>query len=373
MHPVRHLRLLALAPLAALSSASPGRVAAIGDMRVARASHTATPLPDGRVLIAGGFAGSGGEAEPYASTEIYDPAAGAFTEGPTMHVCRSGHTATVLRDGRVLLAGGWTGRYRASNTAEVYDARTGRLTPTGPLAAMRADQTATLLADGRVLLAGGFDPDMRPLATAEIYDPATNRFTPTGSLTYPRGAHTATLLADGRVLVVGGGGEGRYPNRAMQGEAELYDPARGTFVSAGHMLVSRHKHAAVRLTDGSVLVVGGSDGSDWRGQMASAERWIPATGRFVAAGRMALARFKLPGAVVALRDGRVVVAGGGDRAEVYYPADDQFALTDGSLGAARFYAAAAPLRDGAVLVTGGYAESHGELPATKRAFVFLPR
>ncbi len=350
-------------------AASPGGVAPTHAMRVARASHTATPLPDGRVLVAGGFAGSSGEGAPYASTEIFDPAAGTFTSGPSMREARSGHTATVLRDGRVLIVGGWTGRYRAAASAELYDPRTGRFAAAGDLAAPRADQSATLLADGRVLVAGGYDPNLNALATAELYDPATDRFTPTATMALPRGAHTATLLDDGRVLVVGGGA-GRYPNQTMQGPAELFDPARGTFTLTGRMLAPRHKHAAVRLADNSVLIVGGSDNRDWRGQLRDAERYDPAAGRFVPAGRTALERFKLTGAVALLADGRVLVAGGGARAEVYDPADGTFALAGGSLGAARYFAAAAPLRDGRVLVTGGYAEEGNGLPATTSAYLF---
>jgi len=349
--------------------ASPGRVAPVHDMRVARASHTATPLPDGRVLVAGGFGGSGGEGAPYASTELFDPAAGTFAVGPAMREARSGHTATVLRDGRVLVVGGWTGRYRAAASAELYDPRAGRFSPAGALAAPRADQSATLLADGRVLVAGGYDPNMNALATAELYDPATNAFTPTGAMTLPRGAHTATLLDDGRVLVVGGGA-GRYPNQTMQGAAELFDPARGTFTPTGRLLAPRHKHAAVRLADHTVLIVGGSDNRDWRGRLRDAERYAPVSGRFVAAGRTAMERFKLPAAVALLPDGRVLIAGGGARAEVYDPADGTFALAAGSLGAARYFAAATPLGDGRVLVTGGYAEERGGLPATAAAYLF---
>jgi hypothetical protein len=298
----------------------------LGDMRVARASHTATALPDGRVLVAGGFSGSGGEDAPYAATEIFDPAAGTFAAGPAMHEARIGHSATTLRDGRVLLVGGWTGRYRATAGAELFDPRTTRFSPAGALAAPRADHSATLLADGRVLVAGGYDARLNALATAEIYDPATNRFTPTGAMVLPRGAHTATRLADDRVLLVGGGA-GRYPNQTMQGVAELFDPARGTFTAAARMLVPRHKHAAARLPDGSVLIVGGSDNRDWRGQIRDAERYEPSSGRFVPAGRMALERFKLVAAV-------------------------------------------APLADGRVLVAGGYAEQGGALPATTSAYLF---
>lgn len=363
---------LLVAPDAGTAWPGAGVLAPAGAMRVARASHTATVLADGRVLIAGGFGGSGTEAHPFASTELYDPRRGTFVDGPSMRVGRSGHTATTLGDGRILVAGGWTGGGDALGTAELYDPRTGAFTPTGRMRVPRAGSTATLLRDGRVLVVGGVDAGETPLDVAELYDPRTGAFTPTASLHAPRAAHTATRLADGRVLVIGGSA-GHYPAATMQGEAELYDPATSAFVPAGRLLTPRHKHAAALLADGSVLVVGGSDARDWQGQLASVERWDPHRLAFAPAGSIATRRFKLPDAVAALPNGLVLVAGGAEQAEVYRPDAERTAPVAGTLGAARWFAAATLLRDGRVLVTGGYVDRDRRLTSVSRADLYVAR
>src|SRR5580693_10213778 len=126
-------------------------------MHIARASHTSTLLPNGKVLIAGGFAGSGTEYNPYRSAELYDPSSGTFESVAEMSVGRSGHTATLLKNGEVLIVGGWTGRYDLRSSAEIYDPAANTFTSTGNLIVERAGNTATLLAGGRVLVAGGED------------------------------------------------------------------------------------------------------------------------------------------------------------------------------------------------------------------------
>src|ERR1700683_2132118 len=115
------------------ATSSPGSVAETAHMQIARASHSSTLLPDGRVLIAGGFGGSGTERDPYRSTEIYDPRTGSFRPGGNMSIGRTGHTATLLRNGKLLIAGGWTGRHNARRSAVLYDTATGAYTPRGAL------------------------------------------------------------------------------------------------------------------------------------------------------------------------------------------------------------------------------------------------
>jgi Kelch motif len=350
-------------------SSGAGSVAEIAAMHIARASHTSTLLPNGKVLIAGGFAGSGTEYNPYRSAELYDSGSRTFAPVGEMSIGRSGHTATLLKNGKVLIVGGWTGHYDLRGSAEIYDPALNTFTTTGNLVIERAGNTATLLADGRVLIAGGEDRRENALASAEIYDPLTGKFTLTGSMADPRGAHTATALNDGRVLIVGGG-SGHYPSQTIYRSAELFNPASGKFTSAGQTTVGRHKHAAILLGSGKVLIVGGSDNRDWRGEYASAETYDPATGRFMATGAMNTSRFKLPAAVALLPNGKVLVAGGGPFAELYDESRGAFSKVPGSLGAARFFASATLLPSGDALITGGYAESGSGLPATSAAWLY---
>jgi len=349
----------------------PGAVSEIAAMRTARASHTSTLLPNGKVLIAGGFAGSGGESNPYTTAELFDVSSGTFQSVGSMSIGRSGHTATLLKNGRVLMAGGWTGHYGRLGSAEIYDPATRAFTPTGSMVIERAGNTATLLPDGRVLMAGGVDREENAMASAEIYDPATGKFVETGSMAEPRGAHTATALKDGRVLIVGGS-SGHYPAQNIYRSAELFDPRTGKFTSAGQLIVGRHKHAAVLVGSGNVLVVGGSDNRDWHGEYASAEIYDPGSGRFSATGTMNTARFKLPAAVALLPNGKVLVAGGGPFAELFDENTGTFTRVPGSLGSARFFASLTLLSGGQVLITGGYAEGGNGLPATPAAWLYKP-
>jgi hypothetical protein len=368
---------LMLVPMVCVSLASApwpsgtGAVSEIAAMHIARASHSSTLLPNGKVLIAGGFAGSGGEYNPYRTAELYDPNSGTFQSVAEMSIGRSGHTATLLKNGKVLIVGGWTGRYDLRGSAEIYDPTANTFTPTGNLVIERAGNTATLLADGRVLITGGEDRQENKIASAEIYDPSTGKFTQTGSMTEARAAHTATALKDGRVLIVGGG-SGHYPSQNVHRSAELFEPATGKFSSTGQMTVGRHKHAAILLRSGRVLIVGGSDNRDWRGEYTSAEIFDPATKTFAATGVMNAERFKIPAAVALLPNGRVLVAGGSPFAELFDETTGTFSKVPGSLGAARFFASATLLPGGKALITGGYAERGGNLPATPASWLYQP-
>lgn len=321
----------------------------ITSMSVTRAAHTATLLPSGRVLIAGGCVLPSCETgERSASAELYDPTTGMFTPANSMTTPRVGNSATSLPDGRVLIAGGWSGA-RPTASAELYDPATGVFTPTGSLHTPRGGHTETLLADGRVLLAGGYD-GRQSLNSAEMYDPRTGAFTPARNMTTPRNAHTASLLHDGRVLIAGGSsGSGDVLN-----SAEIYDPARGDFQPTGGMTAIRHKHAAVTLQDGRVLIVGGSDARDGLGQYASTELYDPTSGGFQPGARMRAQRFKLPAAVVLLPNGEVLVAGSDTRVEIYNPDTASFRTVMGKLDADRAFSTATLLPDGQVLIAGGY-------------------
>jgi hypothetical protein len=347
------------------TQAAGGTLIAAAPMGIARSCHTATLLQNGKVLIAGGMIREGSFT---ASAELYDPSGGSFTTAGSMNVARACHTATLLQNGKVLLIGG---SYRGSmNDAELYDPATGIFTKTGSMAARRDGFTATLLPNGTVLVTGGYvilstgSYGDGMLANAELYDPATGTFSPAGNMTEPRAIHTATLLANGRVLLAGGGEEGHTLS-----SAEIYDPVSGRFSKTGSMTFPRYKHAASTLPDGKVLIVGGSDDRDWQGRYTSTELYNPSTGTFTSGGSMAISRFKLSTGVAILQNDSLLVVGGGERAEVYNPSTDRFFTVGGVLDAARFYQTATTLPDGEVLITGGYDTG---ITATSRTWLYRP-
>jgi WD40 repeat protein len=327
------------------------------NMTIARAAHTATLLPNGKVLIAGGMQRS----EAFSnSAELYDPATGTFAAASSMTTSRAGHTATLLPTGKVLIAGGSNSEWLSS--CELYDPATGRFTPAGNLSIRRGGSTTTLLRNGTVLFTGGFDGELH--SSAEVFDPATATFKPVGKMSAGRSAHTATLLPDGKVLITGGGAR-----REVLASAEVYNPATGAFTPTGNLSVPRHKHAAMLLPDGKVLVLGGSDNRDSRGQYDSAEIYNPATGAFTATVSMSAARFKFPDAVATLKSGKVLVAGGGERLEIYDATTKGFSLVSGQVDAARYFSTATLMPDGKVLIAGGY---DNRIVASARAWVYTP-
>lgn len=323
-------------------------ITAINNMTITRAAHTSTLLPDGKVLIVGGFANG---QSSLARVELFDPAQKTFAATANMNVPRSGHSATLLPNGKVLIAGGYNGDYLAS--AELYDPAARTFSPTTAMHTARSGHVAVLLSNGKVLLAGGVGTGWTFLRDAELYDPATNTFTRTGEMLAARESHTATLLGNGKVLIAGGHRD-RRPAMTVYSSAELYDPAVGKFSATGDMTRIRHKHGAVLLTDGRVLIVGGADKRDGHGSYSSAEIYAPATGTFTATGEMNSARYKLQDAIVLLNNGKVLVAGGANRAEVFDPSTNRFSYVTGDMGASRFFATATRLRNGQVLIIGGY-------------------
>jgi large repetitive protein len=332
------------------TTAQRGQLHTTGNMDTARRSHTATLLPDGKVLVTGGTGHVGGQPSAIlGSAELYDRNSGAFTATGSMVEPRHTHTATLLPNGLVLVVGG-TGTSSNLASAELYDPADGAFRPTGSMSTARVGHTATLLSDGRVLIAGGWAGGLAELSSAELFDPATGVFSTTGSMTVPRSSHSATLLSAGKVLVTG---------QYISASAEVYDPSTGTFTATKDMIAARCHHTATSLLSGAVLVSGGVGLAAVT--QATAELYDPGTGTFGVTGTMTTARSHATATLLA--DGKVFVAGGTAATdlgtdlflastELYDPATGNFAPA-GNMGERRASHAATLLSSGEVLITGG--------------------
>ena len=325
-------------------------------MANARQIHTATRLSDGRVLVAGGVTTGGG---PTATAELYDPSTGTWSSAASMHVARSRHVAVPLNDGRVLVAGGQTASRVHTASTEIYDPSSDTWASTTPMSIGRDNFTGTLLADGRVLVSGGVGGDgsgARVEKSAEIYDPALGQWTPAGNMAKRKFNHAAVRLSDGRVLVVGGASEAG--DCIYSTTAEIFSPATGDWQTTDPMATPRGLPAAALLPTGDVLVAGGHTlPATCTAATARAELYDASSMRWSATAAMATGRRAFGDAQ--LNDGRVLVAGGrpsaGDplsSAELYDPASQTWGAA-GSMTTARVAPRLTLLADGRVLATGG--------------------
>ncbi len=334
-----------------------------GNTSTSRMGHTATLLPNGKVLVVGG-SNPRPQQEQKATAELYDPGTGTWSSTGSLAAGRTEHTATLLQSGKVLVVGGVSVIDDSQETplplpvsAELYDPETGTWSSTGSLAVGRLFHTATLLPNGKVLVVGGgsntsvtpaelYDPETGTWSltaistqariwhtdtllpngkvlitggiglfnTAEVYDPGTDTWSPTGSPAVGRYQHTATLLQSGKVLVVGGS---TFGGDAYNSTAELYDPETGTWSPTGSLGTGRTQHLATLLQSGKVLVVSGNEDAESLARQ-TAEVYDPGTGTWSPAGSFLMAH-AYPTATL-LRSGKVLVVGGtGLPAELYTP------------------------------------------------------
>jgi N-acetylneuraminic acid mutarotase len=310
------------APLARVARYDPDTDtwATTGNLLTARRLHSVTLLDDGKVLVVGGTGVTSTQFPPpgLAAAEVYDPVAGTWATTGNLHTGRWGHSATLLPDGSVLVAGGSAVRSSQSltalRTAERWDPESGDWTEVDPMTDARSGHTAVLLPGGKVLVAGGSVPTGRntdaALAYCELFDPE-DTWSPTGSMTVPRARHQATL-AGTTVLATGGtapgpGGDGTFDPFA-RATAEVYQQATGTWTATEAMPAGRELHRAVAVSANTILVVGGTDGVRDAAGFASALLYDVTAGTWDTATGLEDGRWSF--AATALTGHKVLVTGG---------------------------------------------------------------
>ena len=376
--PLPPVRAEAVAPMAA-----GGAWTASGDLPFAgfwgQPSDAAILLSDGRVLIAGG---EDGRRTPLSSAALFTPAAGTWAAAAPLSTPRRLHTATKLADGRVLVTGGIAGPPATPSTgvasAEIYDPAANTWTPVGPMTEPRFSHSATLLPNNKVLVAGGSaarsTESNRALRSTELFDPATGQWTAAPAMAEGRFGHPAVALKDGRVLVVGGAmtvGRGQYAALAF---CEIYNPTANTWTTTGSLGTARKAHQATVLADGSVLASGGDIAgvnvgwSFYPYSQSSFERFDPATGAWTTLSDMPWGRSHHRAHLLA--SGKVLVLGGTDNstfdigyqnAGLYDPVAKTWASTVGMV-TGRWAPATVTLANGGVLVAGGITLSGAAAP-----------
>ncbi|HSB11727.1 MAG TPA: kelch repeat-containing protein [Blastocatellia bacterium] len=361
--PVSVTSLMILIPqLAAFAESGTSRIT--GSLSESRFQQSAFLLQDGNVLI---FGGLNGPREALTVTELYDPATGRWSASGELRVGRLGSAAAMLADGRVFVVGGSMEALRFEGKpkiAEIYDPASGQWKKSGKMKKGRVMATATLLGDGRVLVAGG---DESEGGTYQIYDPNSQSFTAREPMPLRLHGHSATLLADGRVLIAGGATGSNFfdENDEPQARAFLFDPVFNAWSETGPMRDPRSRHKAVLLPQtGEVLVIDDNH----------AELYDPGTGAWRRTDDL---RSTHRGASITLLfDGRVLVTGGvvsdgagNPRVEIFSPATGTWA-EDGLLLQTRFHHTATRLLDGSVLLVGGKGALQQGFPLTASAEIY---
>ena len=349
--------LLTVLALNAVAFAASGTWTLAASVRTPRDGHTATLLPNGNVVVAGGENNN----QALASTEVYSPVTGAWAYAGNLNTARSNASAVLLPSGSILVAGGCTSNCLGATTAsaELFNSMSGKWSSTGSMQKARTYFGMVLLPNGQVLVAGGCtglnaNGCSGVTAAAEIYNPGTGKFGSTGAMKAARGSFSLTLLANGQVLAAGGINAAGNPLRT----AELYNPATGKWTLTGSMITARNEHTANLLSTGKVLVAGGENTAGVT--TANTELYNPATGKWTATGNLNTSRLEHTSTM--LMNGSVLLAGGNNvtangttvlsSAEIYNPGTGVWSNT-GSLNTARVGHTATPLYSGKVIATSG--------------------
>ena len=337
-------------------------------MRLTRTSHTATLLPSGQVLLAGGQTDNN-NGDGTSTAELYDPVANTFTAlTAKLSTPRGGHTATLLPNGKVLLAGGYNNSSVSLSSAEAYDPVAQTFTAlTATMTSPRSEHAATLLPNGKTLLTGG-GSSHTTVNTAEVYDPTANTFTAvTATMTSTRAGHTSSLLPSGLVLLTGGGTVLSFTASVLLNTAELYDPVANTFTSiAAAMTTARAIHTATLLPNGSLLLTGGGNTVVSPGPFvvlntAEVFKALPPPANTFTPLTATMASVRGLHTATLLPNGKVVLTGGIkditlaaiNTAELYDPEAQTFTALGATMTSVRVSHTATKLPNGLVLITGG--------------------
>ena len=345
----------ALATTAIRTHAQTASWTSAGNMATARAGHTATLLQDGTVLVAGGNSVS------YTITdtaEIYDPNSNTWTATGSMSTPRWGHSATLLPNGKVLVAGGYNGPLM--NSAEIYDPVSRTWSSTGSMNTARSGHSATLLPNGMVLVAGGCCGTFpSELTSSELWNPATGAWTASGNMVAAHSGQTAALLSDGTVMAAAGAFAEMAGSMAGTTAVDQYQPFTGMWTAAASLSQGRAAFAGGLLAGDHMIVAGGISGGCCVGigAMTSTEMYDPSTHTWLVMPSMANARSGLAGAAIA-NGTEFLVAGGGSlymtsaTAEVFDLTSQTWSTT-ASMSQTRLTFTMTTLADGTVLAVGG--------------------
>jgi len=331
---------------------------AIMPLHEKRASHSATLLPNGKVLITGGFRkGPDTYSQLYtATTEVFDPSTYHFSYSGSLHIARCGQTATLLAGGREVLITGGNNDHPRLASAELYDIATGIWTRLPDMLAGREGHQAVLLNNGKVLIIGGTGDAS---TAVELYNPATRQFEKGGPAPIDCSG-TAIPLPDGRILIAGGSQDHQPTAMAM-----TYDPKANRFTRVGDMTVVRYKTAAAVLPDGRAIIIGGSDSRDWHGKYNSTELFDPKTNRFSSGPQLNFERFKLAHSIITLPNGDILVTGGNQHIERWH--DGRFSVV-AALDQPCYFSTAT-LTGGGILLAGGYGN---DAQCIDKAWLYIP-